>query len=66
MAYRAFPDLLGIAAGTIDWPEDGGGGDGWGIVRPSCHIFLREKAGWFEVPVDGLERYEGHFFGVDE
>lgn len=61
MAYRAFPDLLGIAAGTIDWPEHGGGG--WGVARPSCHIFLREKAGWFEVPGDGLERYEGHFFG---
>ena len=64
MAYRAFPDLLGITAGTIDWPEDGGDdGYGWGVVRPSCHIFLKEKAGWFGVPEDGLERYEGHFFG---
>ncbi|OJJ81011.1 GFA family protein [Aspergillus glaucus CBS 516.65] len=58
MAYKSMPELIGIPAGTID-----PGSDGEDIPRPDCHIFLSEKAGWFEVPGDGLERFEGHFMG---
>ena len=58
MAYKSVPELIGIPAGTIDPGSDGGD-----IPRPDCHIFLGEKAGWFEVPGDGLERFEGHFMG---
>lgn len=58
MAYKNMPELIGIPAGTID-----PGSDGEEIPRPDCHIFLEEKAGWFEVPGDGLERFERHFMG---
>lgn len=59
MAYDSMPGLVGVPAGTIDL------GSEEGVPRPDCHIFLGEKAGWFEVPEDGLERFEGHFMGVD-
>ena len=43
----------GVAAGTLD-------DDGMTVVpRPAAHIFLGEKASWFEVPDDGAERFQG-------
>jgi hypothetical protein len=29
------------------------------LLKGSEHIFLKEKAPWFDVPDDGLERHEG-------
>lgn len=56
MVYHDMPEVICIPAGTIDPGVDG-------VLRPDCHIFLKEKAGWFEVPDDGVERFEGHFMG---
>ncbi|KAH8430505.1 GFA family protein [Aspergillus melleus] len=61
MRYDFSPEMVGIAAGTIDQAADSGI-----VPRPARHIYLREKAGWFEVPDDGAERWEGHFDGVRE
>ena len=46
---------IGIAAGSIDEESVAGG------LKPEHvkHIFVREKAAWFEVP-PGEERHEGH------
>lgn len=68
MVYNDAPDVIGIAAGTIDsWGESGSGSGNEGgrgeVPGPRAHIFLREKAGWFVVPEDGLERFEGHMPG---
>ncbi|PLB43222.1 hypothetical protein P170DRAFT_441677 [Aspergillus steynii IBT 23096] len=61
MRYDFNPEGVGIAAGTID------SSSGSEVVpRPARHIYLKEKAGWFEVPEDGAERWEGHFDGVRE
>ncbi|KAJ5148729.1 hypothetical protein N7448_000307 [Penicillium atrosanguineum] len=47
----------GVAAGTMDDDDDD---DGKTVVpRPAAHIFLGEKASWFEVPDDGAERFQG-------
>lgn len=66
MAYTAFPDVVGIAAGTLDsgtvnGESNGNKGNKGEIPGPGLHIFLKEKADWFEVPQDGLERFEEHF-----
>lgn len=73
MAYTALPDVVAIAAGTLDsfgpTTLENGSGSGLGssdgshgdIPKPGLHIFLKEKADWFEVPKDGLKRYEAHF-----
>lgn len=69
MAYTAFPDVVGIAAGTLDnldtktvvEQSNGNNGGKGEIPGPGLHIFLKEKADWFEVPQDGLDRFEAHF-----
>lgn len=61
MAYTAFPDVVAIAAGTLDSLDSSGDDGSKEIPKPGLHIFLKEKADWFEVPNDGLERYEAHF-----
>ena len=52
MQYKLQPDKISITAGSIDGESVKGV-----LVKPSEHIFLGEKAGWFEIPDDGLERY---------
>ena len=43
-------DWAHVAVGTlVDEPS----------VRPVAHVFVGSKAGWFEMPEDGLVRYEG-------
>lgn len=41
---------VGIAAGTLD--------DDTQVPPPTSHIFLEEKASWFDIPDDGAERYQ--------
>lgn len=55
MQYKFQQERISITAGSID-EESVKCGLG---VKPSEHIFLREKAEWFEVPDDGVPRYEG-------
>ena len=50
MIYHFQPEELGVAAGTIDKSTEP-------LPRPQEHIFLQEKASWFELPDDGLERF---------
>jgi hypothetical protein len=44
---------MSITVGSID--EGSVKGE---LVKPSMHIFLEEKAGWFDLPEDGLKRFE--------
>lgn len=53
MQYKFQPEWISIAAGSID--EESVHGQ---LVGVSEHIFLGEKAAWFEVPDDGAERFE--------
>ena len=53
MTYYAAPDTIAVAAGTID--ETSMQGE---LLKPDCHIFVEDKAGWFTLPDDGLTRYE--------
>lgn len=50
MFYYCQPDKISITVGTIDENEVE-------IPKPTAHIFLEEKARWFDVPNDGLNRY---------
>lgn len=43
---------VGIAAGTVD-DEDASQ-----VPPPTCHIFVKEKAAWFDIPNDGAERFQ--------
>ncbi|KAK2734456.1 hypothetical protein FQN57_001691 [Myotisia sp. PD_48] len=48
------PGRITLCAGTIDdWEAKGD------IVKPAHYSYLGEKAVWFDVPDDGLVRYEG-------
>ena len=53
MTYYALPDTIAVAAGTID--EESVQGE---LVKPGNHIFLGEKAKWYVLPEDGLDRYD--------
>lgn len=44
---------MSIVAGSID--EGSVKGE---LTKPTEHIFLKEKAGWFDLPEDGLGRFE--------
>ncbi|OJJ41455.1 hypothetical protein ASPWEDRAFT_167470 [Aspergillus wentii DTO 134E9] len=56
MAYDVDPEMTGIAAGTID--DDASIPDQ--VPKPGFHIFLKEKAAWFDIPEDGAERWDSH------
>jgi hypothetical protein len=47
------PEVMSITVGSIDEGSVKGK-----LVKPSMHIFLEEKAGWFDLPEDGLKRFE--------
>ena len=51
MQYHCETDRIGIIAGTID--------ESVGSLKLVKHIFLKEKASWFDVPDDGTEKYDG-------
>jgi hypothetical protein len=51
MKYHHRPEGLAIAAGTIDRSAQL-------LRRPESHIFLQEKAPWFELLDDGLDRFD--------
>ncbi|KAJ5933806.1 hypothetical protein N7454_006135 [Penicillium verhagenii] len=51
MSLHSSPDFIGIVAGTID--------DGTIVPPASAHIFLEDKAPWYEIPEDGAERWQG-------
>ncbi len=53
MRYDFQPQIISIAAGSID--EESIKGE---LVKPTEHIFLSEKAAWFEIPDDGLKKFE--------
>jgi hypothetical protein len=46
-------DSIYISAGSI--AEDSIKGD---LPKPAMHIFVGEKAGWWDLPEDGIERHE--------
>jgi len=52
MQYRCQPGFISIAAGSID--EKSLKKE---LPKISEHIFLEEKAGWYEVPDDKIPRY---------
>jgi hypothetical protein len=45
------PTKTDVAAGTLDEVKGG-------IPLPSHHIFLQERAPWYEVPEDGAKRWD--------
>lgn len=44
---------MGIVAGSID--EKSVNGE---LIKPTAHMFLEEKARWYDLPEDGLGRFE--------
>jgi hypothetical protein len=52
MKVYSMPDVEEVAAGTLDDDVKGL------IPPPSTHIFLAEKASWYELPEDGAERFD--------
>lgn len=53
MRYSCEPDRMGIAAGTID--DDSVEGE---LAPATAHIFLSQKASWYTIGEDGLERWD--------
>jgi hypothetical protein len=45
--------MISVAAGTIDdWDVKGE------LVKPREYVFVKEKPVWFDLPDDGLPRWE--------
>lgn len=55
------PKEMSIVVGSID--EGSVKGE---LMKPTEHIFLEEKAGWFDLPEDGLGRFERFSEGVSD
>ena len=53
MTYYAMPDSIGVAAGTVNEASIHGE-----LLKPQNHIFVSDKAKWYTIPDDGLERYD--------
>lgn len=47
------PEFASIVVGSID--EKSVKGE---LKKPTEHIFLEEKAGWYDLPEDGLGRFQ--------
>lgn len=47
--YPKKPEVVRISLGGID--QDPG-------IRPQAHIYVGSKAPWFDIPADGLPRYQ--------
>lgn len=52
MKYDYEPELLSVTTGTIDSAHQGK------IPKPSCYLFPQEKVAWFDMPDDGVERWD--------
>src|SRR5436190_12280912 len=51
--YNATPERISLAAGTIDdWDVKGE------LVKPREYTFIKEKPVWFDLPDDGLQKWE--------
>lgn len=55
MKYDHQPGAIGLAAATIDEMSVKGE-----LPKVDHHIFLDEKAGWYDLPDDNLERFAQH------
>ena len=55
MKYHCRPDVTSIAMGIIDNASVKGE-----LPKPCEHIFLKEKACWWNLGDDGLARYDGN------
>lgn len=57
MQYFCDMEEMSITVGSID---EGSVKDAQGLGRPGKHIFVAEKAAWYDiVEGDGLERWDG-------
>lgn len=54
MKYHCRPDGQSVAMGLVD----NGYVKAWD-AKPTQHIFLKEKALWWDLPDDGLMRHNG-------
>lgn len=60
MKYKANPGTIGICAGTVDEKSTRTPEELVEAVKGTAHhIFVGEKAAWYEIGEDGLRRYEG-------
>jgi hypothetical protein len=63
-AVKAFCSVCGSSLFGARWPEGEeisirlGALDGGPGIRPQCHSFVGSKAPWYELPDDGLERFD--------
>lgn len=65
MEYDFESDIVGIAAGTIDDRSlsltTTKKNESELLLKPTAHIWLKEKAVWFKVDEDdGMERFQEH------
>ncbi|RHZ53826.1 GFA family protein [Aspergillus thermomutatus] len=60
MKYDYESEHQSVPAGTIDNAHQAK------IPRPSCHLFVQEKAAWFDLPEDGAERWDRFTPAMDE
>jgi hypothetical protein len=64
VAVKAFCSVCGSSLFGARWPEGEeisirlGATDGDPGIRPQCHSFVGSKAPWYELPDDGLERFD--------
>jgi hypothetical protein len=61
---KAFCSMCGSSLFGGEWPDGDeiairlGALDGDPGIRPQFHVFVGSKADWYEIPQDGLRRYD--------
>lgn len=52
MIHHSQPDKVWINVGAVD--EEGMDEDGRHSLRAQCHIFGKQRVGWYDIEVDGI------------
>lgn len=51
LQYECYPDKTHVAVTTVQRSD-------WEIPKVGDHIFVKSKPAWYQIPADGLERWE--------
>lgn len=59
MQYHCYPDKTHVAAGSVVQGSET-------LPKVGCHIWIKRKPIWFEIPEDGVERWQEFDLAFEE
>ena len=51
MQYECYPEKTHVAVTTVEKSD-------WEMPNLGVHIFVKSKPEWYQIPADGLKRYQ--------